>query len=91
MELDIRVLNPKVRPATVFKTFDALAVGESFDLLNDHDPQGVKGMLEVMRPGTYSWEKLESGPEVWRIRLSRTAPKGGNEPDASQISCGCNP
>jgi uncharacterized protein (DUF2249 family) len=90
MELDIRILNPKVRPATVFKKFDALAVGDSFDLLNDHDPQGVKGMLEVMRLGTFSWEKLESGPEVWRIRLTRTAPRGENEPEGTQLSCGCD-
>ena len=90
MLIDIRTLHPSVRPATVFKAFDALEVGEQFEIANDHDPMGVSRLFEVMRPNTYSWEYLESGPEVWRVRIGRIAPPAANEPDTTQLSCGCH-
>jgi uncharacterized protein (DUF2249 family) len=89
MILDIRELNHSVRPSTVFRTFDALAVGDYFELVNDHDPMGLARFFEAMRPGTFRWDYLESGPMVWRVRISRTAPKNAEEPDASTAQCGC--
>jgi len=53
--------------------FDALADQASFVLVADHDPRGIHYMLQAERPGTSGWEDLESGPELWRARVTRTA------------------
>ena len=36
--LDIRPVPPREKHPTIFKTFDELNNGESFQLINDHDP-----------------------------------------------------
>lgn len=90
MPIDIRTIDPAVRPATVFKAFDALAVGESVEIVNDHDPVGLRGFFHSFRPGTYSWEATENGPELWKARITRTAPGKGDEPDTSALGCGCH-
>jgi uncharacterized protein (DUF2249 family) len=53
----------------------ALAPGESFILVADHDPVGLKYMLAAEQPGVSGWEDLESEPGVWRARISRLATK----------------
>ncbi|WP_417564006.1 DUF2249 domain-containing protein [Microbacterium sp.] len=53
--------------------FDGLAAETSFVLVADHDPVGIRYMLQAERPGASGWEELESGPELWRARVSRTA------------------
>lgn len=54
---------------------DGLAVGQSFVLVADHDPVGLKYMLAAEQPGVSSWEDLESGPDLWRARISRLTAK----------------
>ncbi len=88
--IDIRAYHPSVRPSTVFKGFDALPVGGSLEALNDHDPQGLKRFFEMARPGTFAWEYLENGPEVWRVRISRIAPPREGEVDTTHLGCGCH-
>ena len=62
------------------QSVDALATGGSFVLVADHDPRGIRYMLEAERPGSTSWEPLEDGPERWQVRIARvaagTAPAG---------------
>jgi uncharacterized protein (DUF2249 family) len=87
MVLDVRTLPHGKRPSTVFELFDLLEVGACFDLLNDHDPMPLSLHFERLRPGTFRWEYLESGPEVWRVRIHRTAPKREGEPDVSGTGC----
>ncbi|WP_308492164.1 DUF2249 domain-containing protein [Microbacterium terrisoli] len=53
--------------------FDALADKASFVLVADHDPRGIRYMLQAERPGASAWDELESGPEVWQARVTRTA------------------
>jgi len=53
--------------------FDGLAAASSFVLVADHDPRGIRYMLQAERPGASGWEELESGPELWRARVTRTA------------------
>ena len=87
MVLDVRTLPHGQRPSTVFSVFDLLGAGESFDLLNDHDPAPLGRKFEVMRPETFAWDYVESGPEVWRVRITRIAPHREGEVDASQVGC----
>ncbi|MEB3030972.1 DUF2249 domain-containing protein [[Mycobacterium] nativiensis] len=73
-ELDARELPKTVRHKTIFTTFAALAAGESFVLLNDHEPEPLRQEFEREHPGSYGWEYLEKGQErgaLWRTKISR--------------------
>jgi len=48
---------------------DALAPGGSFVLVADHDPRGIRYMLQAERPGSTTWQVLEDGPERWQARI----------------------
>lgn len=76
-ELDLRAVPHVKRHPLVFARFDALGVGESFDLVNDHDPIPLYRQMEAMRPGQALWKYLDRGPEAFRIRVLRIAPLSG--------------
>lgn len=78
-ELDLRALAHFQRHPLVFARFDALSVGDSFILVNDHDPIPLNRQLEAMRPGQLTWEYIERGPYIFRIRVQRVAPISGSE------------
>jgi uncharacterized protein (DUF2249 family) len=71
IQLDVRVIPPREKHPTIFQTFDALEPGESFVLVNDHDPFPLRFQFEAERTGTFGWESLESGPTVWRVEISK--------------------
>ena len=69
--LDVREVAPRDRHPLIFGTFDRLAPGESFVLVNDHDPRPLYYQFQAEQPGQFHWEYLEQGPEVWRVRIGR--------------------
>ena len=71
--IDVREIAPNIRHPLIFTTFDHLSPGEAFCIINDHDPKPLFYRLSADRPGMVSWQYLESGPDVWRIRISRSA------------------
>jgi len=71
--LDVRTDPPARRHGLIFETFHALRPGEAFLLVNDHDPKPLFYQFEVEYAGLFSWDYVESGPEVWRVRIGRTA------------------
>lgn len=70
-ELDIRSVAPAKRHPMIFERFEGLQSGESFILVNDHDPKPLYYQFQAERPGTFVWEYMESGPETWRVRIGR--------------------
>lgn len=70
--LDVRPIPPQKKHPTIFETFDELEPGEAFVLVNDHDPKPLRYQFQAERPGEMDWEYLEEGPEVWRVRLTKT-------------------
>lgn len=72
-DLDIREVPRPLRHPMIFAKFDGLANGESFQLVNDHDPIPLNRQFESTRPGEASWEYLERGPSLFRIRIKRIA------------------
>lgn len=70
-ELDVRVIPPREKHPTIFQTFLALQPGESFILVNDHDPMPLRYQFEFQYPGKFGWNYLERGPVVWRVQISR--------------------
>lgn len=71
--IDVRTIIPRERHPLLFQTFDGLAVGESFELINDHDPKPLYYQFMAERPGELGWEYLEEGPETWRVVLTKQA------------------
>ena len=74
--LDVRTIPPAQRHPMIFQRFAALPVDGSFTLVNDHDPKPLYYQLNFEHNGELGWDYLEQGPEVWRVRISRTAPRG---------------
>ena len=72
-ELDVRRFPHGQRHDVIFTTFDALAEGAGFVLVNDHDPKPLRYQFEAQHAGRYSWDYLETGPELWRVRIGRRA------------------
>ncbi len=71
--LDVRAVAPRDRHPLIFATFDALDAGESFELVNDHDPKPLFYQFQAERPDEVAWEYLERGPETWRVQVGRRA------------------
>jgi uncharacterized protein (DUF2249 family) len=72
-ELDVRDVPKPQRHPLIFARFGALGVGESFVLVNSHDPRHLHDEFERDQPGAFGWEYVQRDPREWRIRISRTA------------------
>jgi uncharacterized protein (DUF2249 family) len=42
-------------------------------LVNDHDPKPLYYQFQAELGEPFQWEYLESGPEVWKVRIGRSA------------------
>lgn len=71
-ELDVRVLPHGQRHEVIFSTYDHLIPGDGFVIVNDHDPKPLRYQFEAQHAGEFTWDYLESGPEIWRVRVGRT-------------------
>ena len=69
--LDVRQIAPRIRHTQIFETFDALPPGEAFILVNDHAPRPLYYEFLHERPDQFTWDYLEEGPEVWRVKIGR--------------------
>lgn len=74
--LDVRAIPPPSRHQEIFRTFDALAPGDAFVLVNDHDPKPLLYQFQAERPGSFEWSVLEAGPQKFRIELKRRTAGG---------------
>ena len=71
--IDVRSVAPRDRHPRIFAAFDALAPGDGFELVNDHDPKPLYHQLRAERGAALDWSYLEQGPDVWRVRIGRHA------------------
>lgn len=71
--IDVRQIAPRERHPLIFSTFEKLAEGEAFRLVNDHDPRPLFYHFSAEYPGSFEWVYEEQGPEVWQVRIGRTA------------------
>jgi len=69
--LDLRSIPRGQRHPLVFARLGGLAVGESFTIVNDHDPQPLHTQLETRFPGESTWDYVERGPEVFHVCIAR--------------------
>jgi uncharacterized protein (DUF2249 family) len=73
--IDVRTETPKVRHEIIFDQFAALAPGTAYVLVNDHDPKPLWYQFDAEHKGEFTWDTVEDGPEVWRVRIGRTPKK----------------
>ncbi len=73
--LDVRMLAPAERHRRIFATYEELAAGAKFELVNDHDPRPLYYQFDAEYHGAFSRRYLEQGPEVWRVEIGRPAAK----------------
>lgn len=71
--VDVREIPHGERHPRIFARYARLAPGESFTLVNNHDPKPLRREFEAAHPGAFSWDYVESGPQRWQIRIGRTA------------------
>lgn len=69
--LDIRPILPMNRHPMIFEKFEALQSGESFILVNDHNPKPLFYQFQAELTDLFSWEYVEEGPEAWRVRIGK--------------------
>lgn len=72
-QLDVRNDVPQRRHELILQTYHALQAGAAFELVNDHDPKPLWYQFDAEFPGQFTWDYLEQGPEVWRVRIGRPA------------------
>lgn len=82
--IDVRTVAPRDRHPLIFTTFGRLSPGQALELVNDHDPKPLRDQFEAQIPGEFSWRYLESGPDTWRVAITRTGTGR-----AAGSTCGC--
>ena len=70
IELDVRVIPPRDKHPTIFRTFDGLSAGQAMLLINDHDPAPLRYQLLAERKNLFDWVYEEEGPDTWRVRIT---------------------
>ena len=81
--VDVRQITPRERHPLIFSTFRALGANEAMELVNDHDPRPLYDQFQQQLPSRFAWDYVESGPEVWRVRITKLA-----GPHSSGQCCG---
>lgn len=76
--LDVRDMIPRERHSKIFDAFKALGPGESFVLVNDHEPKPLLYQFQNEHDGEFDWWVLEQGPEKWRVVIARRKQAGPN-------------
>jgi uncharacterized protein (DUF2249 family) len=69
--LDVRSQPHGRRHELIFSSFGELAPGNGFVLVNDHDPKPLYYQFNAQYENDFSWDYLEQGPEVWRVRIGK--------------------
>jgi uncharacterized protein (DUF2249 family) len=72
-ELDVRPLSKPGKHPAIFRAYDALSVGESLVLVNDHDPRHLHDEFDVEYPGGYGWEYVTRERGAYRIQITKLA------------------
>jgi len=69
--VDVREIPRGRRHPRIFGVYGRLAPGESFVLVNNHDPKPLRREFQATYPDRFGWDYVEAGPERWRVRIGR--------------------
>ena len=82
-EIDVRSIPPYQRHQQIFAQVDALQVGQSLRIVNDHDPVPLRHQLESLLLCLLQLSYVQAGPQLWRVQISKVQ----GVADADQGSC----
>jgi uncharacterized protein (DUF2249 family) len=85
--VDLRQLAPRERHPLIFSSFNNLPLGETMELVNDHDPRPLHAQFLAQMPGQFTWDAVESGPDTWRVAITKIAVAQAHEPCCGSCSC----
>ncbi len=71
VRLDVRDLPPWERHPKIFETWEALRLGDTLELVNDHDPRPLHYEFMMEREGEFEWTSEERGPREWVASIKR--------------------
>lgn len=83
--LNVTEIAPKLKHPTIFEKFDVLMPGQSLTIHNDHDPKPLYYQLLGERGNIFTWEYLQEGPQLWRVKISKKL-SGQNEETLGEIA-----
>ncbi len=93
IELDVRPMPPRDRHPAIFNLWANLTDGDSFRLVNDHDPLPLYYQFACEHAGNFRWDYLQRGPERWEVRLTKGrfgdpgfTPRKATAPDPSPVA-----
>ena len=84
IQVDVRELAPRDRHPVIHSALRGLGVGDTMELVNDHDPRPLYHQLQAEMPGQFGWDCVQSGPDVWRVRIAKLT-----KPHSDGKCCGC--
>ena len=76
--VDVREIAPRERHPLIFGSFAQLSPGEALMLINDHNPKPLYYQFQAESSGKFTWDYLENGPDVWRVRIGRAQDGAGS-------------
>ena len=71
--LDVRQTPKPDKHPKIFAAFNGLSLGETFLLVNDHDPRHLREEFERDHAGRFSWDYVSREPRDWQIRIGKLA------------------
>lgn len=77
--LNVTALEPRLKHPRIFEIYDGLTPGQAFVIENDHDPKPLYYQFLAERGQTFSWDYLENGPEIWKVKIARKEVQGNEE------------
>lgn len=83
--VDVRHVAPRDRHPLIFSTFRQLLTGQAMELVNDHDPRPLFYQFQAELPGGFGWAYLETGPETWRVAITKLV---ASQPEDADSCCG---
>lgn len=85
--LDGREIPCSIKHGLIIAKWRALAVGEAFVLVNDHDPVRLQKQFSELWPGTFAWKYLRQSPNEFHIEIAKLKPLLETV-EAQPLSCG---
>ncbi len=64
-------LRPEDGARILCETLDSLQMGETIEIIDNHNPSLLYNQLQENRPNEFEWNYLEEGPNTWKIAVKK--------------------
>lgn len=71
--IEVTTLAPKARHSAIMQAYVDLEPLHAFEIVVDHDPKPLYFQFKFEHKDRFTWNYLEEGPELWRVRIGKTA------------------